>query len=198
MGAALLTPVLQTFANEHPGLSVRVFDNSIHEIPELVESRSAAFGVTVALALRGELIQEKIAEEPFMLACRREHPLAGKPEVRWQDLAGETLIRIALPFDNSLTIDDAIGPMREQLRWRFETQRHALAMQMVREGAGLAVLPRLHVSPADELVTIPMVEPRVNRTLVLVTRRGDTLSGPEARLRDMVLVRIHERLADLR
>lgn len=195
MAAALLAPVIEAFAAEHPGIAVRIFDNSIHEIPELVESRSAAFGVTVSLALRGELVQEKIADEPFMLACRRDHPLASRREVRWQELVGETLIRIALPFDNSLTIDDAIGPMREQLRWRFETQRHALAMQMVRESVGLTILPKLHVPPGDELLTIPMIEPAVSRKLVLVTRRDSPLSSVQERLRDMVLARIHERLA---
>ncbi|MDB5743053.1 MAG: transcriptional regulator [Polaromonas sp.] len=195
MAAALLAPVIDAFAAEYPGLAVRIFDNSIHEIPELVESRSADFGVTVSLALRGELVQEKIADEPFMLACRPDHPLASRRAVRWQELAGETLIRIALPFDNSLTIDDAIGPMREQLRWRFETQRHALAMQMVREGMGLTVLPKLHLPPGAELITIPMIEPAVSRTLVLVTRRNGMLSLAQERLRAMVLARIHERLA---
>lgn len=195
MAAALLSPVLQAFAQSHPGLSVRVFDNSIHEIPELVESRSAAFGVTVALSLRGELVQEKIADEPFMLACRPDHPLARQHEVRWTDLSEETLIRIALPFDNSLTIDDAIGPMRERLRWRYETQRHALALQMVRDGLGLAVVPRLHVAPGDMLTLVPMAEPALTRALVLVTRRGGTLGAAESQLRDTVLLRIRERLA---
>jgi hypothetical protein len=46
MAASLLTPVIGAFSELRPELSVRVFDNSIHEIPELVESRTAAFGIT--------------------------------------------------------------------------------------------------------------------------------------------------------
>ncbi|MDO9360244.1 MAG: LysR substrate-binding domain-containing protein [Polaromonas sp.] len=194
MAASLMTPVLQAFGQAHPDLSVRVFDNSIHEIPELVESRSAAFGITVMQPMRGELVQQTIADEPFVLACRSDHAFAQRAQVRWADLTTETLIRISLPFDNSITIDDAIGSMREQLRWRYETQRHALALQMVREGLGLTVVPRLHVPPGDELVMVPIVLPAVTRTLSMVTRRDHVLSAPEAHLQELVLARLLSRL----
>lgn len=194
MGAALLAPVIREFSEKHPEYSVRVYDNSIHEIPELVESRSAAFGVTVALPLRGELVQEKIADEPFVLVCRRDHRFAERAQVRWKELSDEPLIRIALPFDNHMTIEDAIGPMRDKLRWRFETQRHALALQMVREGLGLAAVPQLHIAPGDPLVTIPIVEPIVCRTLMLVTRRNASLSVTEAEFKDRIIARIQEQL----
>jgi DNA-binding transcriptional LysR family regulator len=194
MAAAQLVPAIGRFAALCPELSVRVYDNSIHEIAELVASRAAAFGITVAQSLRGELLQEKIADEPFVLVCRRDHAFARQPQVRWQDLKAEPLIRISLPFDNSITVDDAIGPMRDQLRWRFETQRHALAFQMVRDGLGLTVAPRLHLPADDSLVGLPIVEPTVHRSLSMVVRRDHLLSPAELQVQQLVVACILERL----
>src|SRR5690606_4091859 len=103
MAATLLAPVLSAYSARHPDTAIRVFDSSIHEIPEFVESRTACFGVSTLQSVRGELTQQKIADEPFVLVCPQNHPFAIRKQVRWADLHAESLIRISLPYDNSTT-----------------------------------------------------------------------------------------------
>jgi DNA-binding transcriptional LysR family regulator len=193
LAAHRLSPVLQRFGQMHPGLAVRVFDNSINEIAELVDSGTTAFGVSVVAGKQGpNLLVEPFAEEPFVLVCPAGHALARRVSVSWEQLSGETLIRISLPAGNSTTIDDALGERRLQLRWAYEAQHTAVALDFVGAGLGLTVVPALSVPAAgvvasEKIVALPLSEPRITRRLAIVTRRGATLASEARTLRDMLV-----------
>jgi DNA-binding transcriptional LysR family regulator len=191
--AASIVPLLLLDCDDaFPDKQVRVFDSSLREITELVESGTAAFGITMAQAA-GALLAERIADEPFVLVCPPGHALSRHRDVQWTQLKGLPLIRISLPSGNSTLIDDALGPLRETLRWRYEAQRNAMAVDMVRAGLGLTVAPALSVIGAPGVVSVPLREPQVSRTLVVVTRRDIQLAPAEAFARDRAgaLIRKH-------
>ncbi len=188
VAAGLIAPLLAECSERYSDTPVRVFDSSIPEIVELVESRTAAFGVTVMRGPHGGLAAERVGDEPFVLVCAPSHPLASAQRVDWEQLEGESLIRISLPSGNSMTIDDAIGALRDRLRWRYEAQHNAMALEMVRGGLGLTVVPKLSVSPAYGLRAIPLAAPQISRTLAIVTRRDGLLSPREAWVKDRFLL----------
>ncbi|CAM3994988.1 HTH lysR-type domain-containing protein [Bordetella tumbae] len=187
LAAQHLSPILRDFGERHPHLAIRVFDNSINEIAELVESGIAAFGVSVAAPVHAALTVEPFAEEPFVLACPAGHLLARQPRVCWDQLRDEALIRISLPAGNSTTIDDALGERRLHLRWIYETQHTAVALNFVEEGLGLTVVPALSIPASASLVARPLGEPGITRRLAIVTRHGATLAPEAAMLRDRIM-----------
>jgi DNA-binding transcriptional LysR family regulator len=186
LAARHISPILRDFGARHPHLAIRVFDNSISEIAELVESGIAAFGVSVAAPARPGLSFEPFAEEPFVLACPAGHPLARQPSVRWDQLGDEALIRISLPAGNSTTIDDALGERRLHLRWTHETQHTAVALNFVEEGLGLTVVPALSMPASAGIVARPLGEPGITRRLAIVTRHGAALPPEAAELRGQI------------
>jgi DNA-binding transcriptional LysR family regulator len=194
IAAGVAAALLLAGRGAFPERAVRVFDSSVREIAELVESGTAAFGLTMAQGA-GDLLAERIADEPFVLVLPPGHALAARGPVAWAELADSPLIRISLPSGNSTSIDDAIGPLREQLHWRYEAQRNAMALDMVRAGLGLTVAPLLSVLDAPGIAWAPLRGPAVTRTLVAVTRRGAVLDGAEAFLRERAIGLIRERLA---
>jgi DNA-binding transcriptional LysR family regulator len=175
LSASVLVPLVQRHEREQPHFQLRVFDSSPVEILDLVESGTASFGLTVLRDLGAALQATSIAEEPFVLACPRDHPFAARERIAWADLGREPLIRLSLPSGNSMTIDDAIGPARDQLNWRYEAQRNDRALDMVRGGLGATVVPKLSVGQAAGVAVVPIDTPAVRRTLGLVTRRGEKL-----------------------
>jgi DNA-binding transcriptional LysR family regulator len=187
LAAHRIAPALARFAREYPQIAVRVFDNSIREIAELTESETTVFGISVATSNPCNLAIEPFAEEPFVLVCRADHPLAAEAGVSWDRLKGEVLIRISLPAGNSTTIDDALGERRLALRWAYETQHTAVALDFVRAGLGLTVVPALAVKEGDGLATRRLVEPGISRRLAVLTRRGAVLSEPAHALRDLLV-----------
>jgi DNA-binding transcriptional LysR family regulator len=183
----LLAPLLRRVQAAHPQLPVRVFDSSPTEILELVQARTAAFGITLDQPSAPGLSVRTIGREPFVLACPPQHPLARREAVGWAELVGEPLVRISLPSGNSATIDDKLGPLRESLAWVYETQRTAVALTLVRAGLGLTVVPRLAVQEQDGVALVPLRDPGVGRMLVLLTRQGETLDGPEQLIAELAI-----------
>ncbi|OZI66937.1 LysR family transcriptional regulator [Bordetella genomosp. 11] len=187
LAAHRIAPALARFRDLHPAIAVRVFDNSIQEIAELTHAETTVFGISVVAANPHNLAVEPFADEPFVLVCPADHRLAGRRAVQWDDLKGETLIRISLPAGNSTAIDDALGERRLTLRWAYETQHTAVALDFVRAGLGLTAVPALSVAQADGLVTRPLLQPSIARRLAVLTRRGAVLSGPAQTLRDLLV-----------
>ena len=192
IATCIVPALLQDCGAAFPDRHVRIFDSSPREIAELIESGTAAFGITMAQAA-GALLAERIAEEPFVLVCPPGHALGQQGAVQWAQLDGLPLIRISLPSGNSTIIDDALGPLRDTLRWRYEAQRNAMAIDMVRAGLGLTVAPALSVAGARGVVHVPLRGPDISRTLAVVTRRDARLGAVEtfARERAVALVRRH-------
>ena len=177
------------------GVRIRVFDSSPGEIVELVQAGTCAFGLTLEQSAPAGLRMEPVARERFVLVCPREHALAGLPSVDWSTLESESLIRISLPSGNSATIDETLGPFRERLKWVYETQRTAMALQMVRAGLGLTVVPALAVSPQDGLALVPLCKPEIGRMLVLLTQEGVPLMGAPRLIADTFVMLIQQHTA---
>jgi DNA-binding transcriptional LysR family regulator len=197
LAAGAMVEVLRRCHARWPDTPVRVFDSTVHEIVELVESRIAAFGVSVMRPqlVGGELRAEPIGEEPFVLLCPETHAMAGRESVNWADLRDEALIRISMTSGNSVTIDESLGALREQLRWRLEAQHTAMAVEMVRGGLGLTVVPLLAADCGPGVRAVPLHAPRVTRTLTVVTRRDAVLSDQETFVLENLVSRIRERIA---
>ena len=194
IAAGILVPLLQRYEREQPEVQVRVFDSSPAEIVQLVESATAAFGITVLRGNSPRLDSEPIAQEAFVLVCPRGHALAGCERLSWSALTDEPLIRIGLPSGNSMTIDDAVGPLREQLHWRYEAQRTVAALDMVRAGLGLTIVPELSVPAGDELAVLRLEAPRVSRTLAVVKRSDEKLRPAARWLCEQAVALLRERL----
>lgn len=187
IAAGIAAPLLAQAARALPQVPVRVFDSSTAEIVELVQSGSAAFGLSIARPLAQGLASEAVAREPFVLVCPPDHALAARESVDWSELAGQPLVRISLPAGNSATIDESLGALREGLRWVYEAQRTAVALKLVRAGLGLTIVPRLAVDAGDGVAVVPLRGPKVGRTLVLLTRAGENLGAREQVLADAAL-----------
>jgi hypothetical protein len=71
--------------SRHRGAHVR-FDYSIAEIAELVDSESAAFGISVNAPTRFNLAIERFTQEPFALVCPFGRRLLEREVVRLDDL----------------------------------------------------------------------------------------------------------------
>lgn len=189
-----LPRILAAFEATHPGLAVRVFDNSATEIAERVRSGEAEFGVTIVSTERWDLEITPLLKEPFVLVCPAGHALAGRPTVAWSELEGVPLIRISAQTGNRFLIDDALGSRRESMTWRYEVQHVATAIGMVQAGVGLTVVPRLGIDLADEpgLAAVTLRNPGIVRTIGIVARRGHPLSPAAAALAGLIQARLRK------
>ena len=119
-----------------------------------------------------------LVNEPFVLACRRDHPLAKRSEVAWRELSDYRLIGVGRLSGNRVLLDHGLAHLDWRPSWFYEVQHLSTSLGMVEAGLGIAALPSLAMPAEDHpiLVSRPLVDPVISRTLGLVRRRGSSLS----------------------
>lgn len=192
-----LAPALQTFALHYPDTAIRVFDDTVNELAQYVESGAATFAISIAGAKHPFLQQRIFAHENFVVACSTRHPYANNTHLCWADLKSENLIRISLPAGNAATIDDALGANRASFRWHYEVQHTQLALDLVAAGLGLTVVPALSIGNFPGVIAKPLSGPTVTRTLILLTHPTRQLSPEAEMLCNLLMDEIRRQLLNL-
>lgn len=116
-----------------------------------------------------------------MLACRRDHPLAKKQLVEWQELVGYKMIGVRSSSSNRLLIEQQLAdkPLEAGL-----VLRSASSFDVIRTGGGGTGFRRFLAwamphAPYSSIIGIPLVEPVIRRTLGII-RRKDAVLSPAA------------------
>jgi DNA-binding transcriptional LysR family regulator len=177
-----LPATLADFARRFPNVRVRVMDLSADGVVDAVATGGAEFGIGMEGAVHAEVEFRALRRDPFVLACRRDHPLAKKRGLTWADLQDETLVGVSRRSGNRLILDRALLPRGIQPNWRYEAEHLSTSLGLVEAGLGVAVVPRLALprDPHPILVARPLTEPKIERATGVVLRRG-AVPGPAAR-----------------
>jgi DNA-binding transcriptional LysR family regulator len=188
VGVQYLPRIIQQYSARHPGNRIRILDHASFRVAEAVLRREAEFGITLKGAHDPQLASVPLLKDRFVLACRRDHPLARKRRLAWRELQAHTLIYSGMESGNRQLLDAALGARGVHLKASYEVQRSSTAVGLVAEGVGVAVVPELAMQKGayPELRVIPLVEPLVSRDLVLLSRRGAWLTPPAQALYDLI------------
>ena len=165
-------------------IRVKVIDEAANTVLGAVVRGEADFGVNFVGTQEPDVDFQPILEEAFVLACRRDHPLARRRKVAWAELEGHEYMTVSKSSGNRLLIDHALARLKKHPRWFYETRHVSTLLGLVEAGLGVAAVPRLAL-PAEKhasLVAVPLVEPKVTRTLGLIRRQGRALSPAAAEL----------------
>ena len=177
--AYFLPGVIRQYHRQYPGIRIRVIDESSSEILLNVARGEADFGLTYIGAQESDIEFKALLEEPFVVACPRDHPLARRRKLSWAELAQHDYVTIAQGSGNRLLIDQALAHSSTRPRWFCEVHHVTALVSLVEAGLGLGVVPRPAMPPRGHpaLVSIALHAPQVSRTLGLIKRRGRALTA---------------------
>ncbi|WYX62531.1 LysR substrate-binding domain-containing protein [Achromobacter xylosoxidans] len=115
-----------------------------------------------------------VLREDFVLAVRRDHPLAARRSVSWEELSQERFMTVAKESGNRLLIDDALAKSGKRTVSAFEVSHVMTLLGLVEAGLGVAAVPQLAMPPAGHatLAGVKLEHPRVTRSLGLISRRA--------------------------
>ena len=183
-----LPNVIRRFHSRYPRIRVRVIDEAANATLAAVIRGEAEFGLNFIGTQDPDVEFEPLLREPFVLACRNDHALASKRRVSWTELGGHDYMSVSKSSGNRLIIDLALAEMRARPRWFYEVRHVSTLLGLVEAGLGVAAVPRLAMPESGHplLVSIPLVEPTVERTLGIVRRRARSLSPAALELYHLV------------
>ncbi len=173
-----LPQVIQRYHAEFPNIRVKIFDASANEVLSAVARGEADFGLNFIGSAETDLDFKVIQEEPFVLACRRDHRLAQRRSVTWSELRGHDFMTVAKSSGNRLLLDLALAGVAQRPVCIYEAQHVLTLLGLVEAGLGVAAVPRLAMPPGEHpiLVSVPLKEPVITRRMGLIQRRGRSLS----------------------
>jgi DNA-binding transcriptional LysR family regulator len=150
----------------------------------------ADFGINFVGASNPEIDFTPLTEDPFVVACRHDHPLASRREVIWRELEAHRVITVGRSSGNRVLIDNALAQHGLNMNWSYEVTHLAGSLGLVEAGLGVCVLPKLATPTADHPIirTVPLVEPKISRTIGIVRRHGAVLSPVAAQLLEILLL----------
>lgn len=184
-----LPSVIRDYNNYYPNIRIRILEHSAGDCLEAVLNGDAEFGINMINITHPNIDFTPLVNEPFVLACRCDHELAQKKLVQWEDLNCLKLIGVRRSSGNRSLIDQALESVGGKPNWFYEVRHLSTSLGMVEAGLGVAVVPSLAM-PTDEhhvLVSRPLVEPVVRRTLGVVQRRETALSPAAEKFKEMLL-----------
>jgi DNA-binding transcriptional LysR family regulator len=192
-----LPRVIKDFNEKYPRIRIRMLDRSPQECLDCVMNGEVEFGINMIGATETDVAFTHLMDDPYVLVCRHDHPLAKKKDLAWGDLTGHPLIRIGRPNSgNRALLDGALTKVNLQLDWFYEVNNLTTSLGLVEAGLGASVLPRLATPmvPHPALAVVPIRRPlEVMRSIGIVERRNGRLSPAAKFFRDMLLANWRDR-----
>jgi DNA-binding transcriptional LysR family regulator len=172
-GTALLPPLARRLSGSGIELDLDDFDLAEGDYA----ARTLDVEVVIAHSLTGDfplgsegLARRVLTREPIDVALPSRHPLCRHERLRPEHLRGTTWVGVpeGYPFDTILlAVERRIG---ERLTRWVRVRDNQLVGELVREGAGLALLPRFTTHPGRGLTTRPLDGVRAERTISALSR----------------------------
>jgi len=177
-----LPRVIKDFHARYPRIRIRLVDESSSEILLTVARGDADFGVTYIGTQEPDIEFEVLLEDPFVVACPRRHRYAKRRFLTWADLAGQEYVTIAQGSGNRFLIDQALLHVDKRPQWFCEVRHVPALMSLVEAGLGLGVVPRLAMPDRNlaAMVSIPLRDPEICRSIGMIWRRGRALTPAAA------------------
>ncbi len=182
-----VSEVIRRYHEQCPKVRVKVLDAGANDVLTAVARGEADFGLNFIGAQEGELEFKPLVQERFVAACRRDHPLARQRRVSWAQLVGHDYISVGRTSGNRVLLDQALAGLPNRPQAIYEAQHVTTTLGLVEAGLGVAAVPSMAMPGPEHplLVSLPLVDPVVSRTVGLIRRRGRSLSPAAQQLYDL-------------
>ena len=173
-----LPGAIASYHRRFPRIRVKLLDSSANEVLGAVISGEADFGVSFMGSQEPEVEFKLLLQERFVAACRRDHPLARKKRVTWNELYEHDYVSVDKTSGNRLLLDQALSSVAPRAPSVCETRHVTTLLGLIEAGLGVAAVPSMAMPGRDHpiLTSVPLVEPVVKRRVGIVRRRGRPLT----------------------
>jgi DNA-binding transcriptional LysR family regulator len=170
--AYIVPPILASFSRNWPGIEVNLMEAGASELERDVLDGTADFAIISAPHAPELLEVTPLIEEELLLVVPLLHPLGERETVTLRDLEGEPLVMLGGTFTLGPYVLDLCRHAGFEPRVAYETGALESVKSFVRNGLGVAVLPKMGLrgSEQDAVVTVPFSDGLVRRLNLIRSR----------------------------
>ena len=190
LAASFLPVAIRAFRERYPEVTVRVMDDPTPQLLEALRAGDVDLVLATLDAQHADLATQVVLSDTLVLACHPSHRFASRPPVAWPDLASEPLIMMRKGSGLRAITDQALGAALGRHPAPAQEVNHvSTALAMVGAQMGLAVLPAYAVrfQGGAQVHAVALVEPTVERHVLLASVKQRTLSAAAAAMQEHLL-----------
>lgn len=179
VSAALLPAPIAAFRRQYPQVEFTLREMAADALLDAVEQGQVDFGLGTRPAPQRPLKYRHLRDDPMVLLCHKDDPLALRESLPWSVFAGRDYLAVAPGSSIRQTVDAVFLRKRLAVSPAFEAPSVASCCALARAALGVAALPKLALGMVDMqgLAAVPLAQPAVSRPIGIVTRAGRSL-GP--------------------
>jgi DNA-binding transcriptional LysR family regulator len=187
-----LPRLIAEYNRSFPGIEIHLREGVQGNIQDDVRSGLADFGVGYVADMPEPFITESLGAEAFYVVLPSRHRLARKKEIELKALKDATLVSLPTDSRTRRIIDGSAATAGFSFRHAVTVNQFATLYSFVRNGVGLTIVPDGARPPANdlELVSRPLIRPRVSREIGIVRFRGRELTPAASGLLELVRERL--------
>lgn len=181
--------IVASYRLTRPNIEIQLREGIQGAVLDDVRSGVADMGLTYLEEIPSEFSAIELGSEVFHFVMPTSHPLSKKKGIRVEDLAGAALVSMPKAAHIRKLLDGLAALAGLRLHHAITVHHFATAMQCVRAGVGISLVPSAAISAALSagLVSRPLVEPRLKRSvgILFLKHRSPTpaVTGFVAQLR---------------
>ncbi|MCJ8150252.1 MULTISPECIES: LysR family transcriptional regulator [Shinella] len=181
---------IEKFGERFPNIRFKIFEAPASQALAAVRNKEVDIGINFFGFSDESLSYTPLLDDPFMIAIPPGHRFMEQDAVQWSDLQGERLIGVNRESSNRILIDSNLSKSGIYLDWFYELTHSATSIGLVERGIGIAVLPKIAMSPShhQSVKMMPLINPVITRAVGLVQRRDHMLPFAAQSFRDFLLL----------
>ncbi len=161
----ILPTALRKFSTKFPDISFAVTTAQPDEMMQTVAAGETDVAISFLMGLHPgvRVVNEKSA--PFGIIVPSDHPLAGRSNVRIEDIAGERMVRTIDARGRNSIIDHLVSSVASSLTTHIYSNNLFVAKQMILGGHGIGIYTKigfLEEVRDGQLKFIPLMEKGLN------------------------------------
>lgn len=177
ISAHLMPQCLAAGQLNYPDIRVMLRDRPQQWVLQSIRNAEVDFGIVIGPLQADDLECEAILDEPFLLLCRTDDPLAQQPNLHWHMLNQRTLVLQDYASGSRVLIDEALRQQQVRADIAQEIGHPATLYPMVEAGIGISILPALALPlPQGRSLMVRRMVPEINRSIMLVRRKNRSLT----------------------
>lgn len=177
ISAHLMPQCLAASQLRFPDIKIMLRDRPQQWVLQSIRNAEVDFGIAIGPLQVDDFECEAILDEPFLLLCRQDDPLADQQTVRWEMLSNRQLVLQDYSSGSRVLIDEALRAQRVEAEIVQEIGHPATLYPMVEAGIGISILPALALPlPQGRPLLVRRIEPEINRSIMLIRRKNRSLT----------------------
>ena len=183
----IIYPALKLFKEMEPRCKVQIIERSSNYVVDSVLGGECDFGINFTGIQEPGINFENLFIEDYVVVFPKGDVLEKKRKIKLSDIKNRDFISVWKGSGSRIYFENALALQKEDLDWTYEVRHIPSALNMVEQGLGITLAPKLAVSKDHKHLSYrPLIDPTVTRTMGLIKRTGRELSYDAQKLYDLL------------